>query len=233
MARPARAIWSVGNGIWAVLPLATQWHLGSNSPNVTATSRCQRQIELGSSSHRWQCDSRSPTLGGCKKGALDSESLLSEIEQVQQREALGRSKGGFSTKIHLRCDGNGLPITFLLTVGERHETVVFEQLMEQGAVKRTTGGRPRIRPHRVVGDKGYSSGAIRRYLRRRGIRLTIPRKDNEKHRGKFDKSIYRTRNVVERCFNRLKQFRRIATRYEKKAENYLAMLTLASIHLWL
>ena len=99
---------------------------------------------------------------------------------------------GFSTKIHLRCDGNGLPITFLLTVGERHETVVFEQLMAQGAVKRSGGGRPRLRPHRVVGDKGYSSGAIRqgglrgedsprntpRYLRRRGIRLTIPRKDN-------------------------------------------------------
>jgi hypothetical protein len=59
---------------------------------------------------------------------------------VQQREALGRSKGGFSTKIHLRCDGNGLPITFLLTVGERHETLVFAQLMEQGTVKRSALG---------------------------------------------------------------------------------------------
>lgn len=63
-------------------------------------------------------------------------------------------------------------------MGERHEAVMFEQLMEQGAVKRPGTGRPRLRPHRVVGDKGYSSGAIRRYLRRRGIRLTIPRKDN-------------------------------------------------------
>ena len=152
---------------------------------------------------------------------------------MQQREALGRSKGGFSTKIHLRCDGNGLPVTFLLTVGERHETVVFEQLLEQGAVKRKGSVRPRLRPHRIVGDKGYSSGSIRRYLRRRGIRLTIPRKNNEKHRGRFDKSIYRTRNVVERCFNRLKQYRRIATRYEKQAENYLTMLTLASIMMWL
>ncbi len=84
-----------------------------------------------------------------------------------------------------------------------------------------------------MGDKGYSSGSIRRYLRRRGISLTIPRKSNEKHWGKFDKSIYRTRNVVERCFNRLKQFRRIATRYEKNAENYQDKLTLASIQLWL
>lgn len=152
---------------------------------------------------------------------------------MQQREALGWSKGGFSSKIHLRCEGNGLPITFLLTVGERHEAVVFEQLMQQGAVKRAGAGRPRLRPRRVVGDKGYSSGAVRRYLRRRGIRLTIARKVNERQRGKFDKSIYRQRNLVERCFNRLKQFRRIATRYEKKTENYLAMLTLASILLWL
>lgn len=124
-------------------------------------------------------------------------------------------------------------MTFLLTVGERHEAVVFEQLMQQGAVKRAGAGRPRLRPGRVVGDKGYSSRAIRRYLRRRGIRLTIARKVNERQRGKFDKSIYRQRNLVERCFNRLKQFRRIATRYEKKRENYLAMLTLASILLWL
>ena len=85
----------------------------------------------------------------------------------------------------------------------------------------------------MVQDLSYSSGTIRRYLRRRGIRLTIPRKSNERRRGKFDKSVYRQRNVVERCFNRLKQFRRIATRYEKKADNYLAMLTLASIFIWL
>jgi hypothetical protein len=66
-------------------------------------------------------------------------------------------KNAISTKIHLRCDGNGLPVTFLLTVGERHEAVVFEQLMAQGAVKRIGVGRPRLRPGRVVGDKGYSS----------------------------------------------------------------------------
>ena len=124
-------------------------------------------------------------------------------------------------------------MTFLVTVGERHEAVVFEQLMEQGAVKREGSGRPRIRPHRVSGDKGYSSRKIRLYLRRRGIRYTIARKTNEHRGGKFDKSLYRLRNLVERCINRLKQFRRIATRYEKMAENYLAMLTIASMIIWL
>lgn len=119
-----------------------------------------------------------------------------------------------------------------MTVGEHHEAVVFEQLMTQGAVKRQGSGRPRFRPLRVSGDKGYSSRKIRSYLRRRGIRLTIPPKANERQRGRFDKSLYRERNRVERCFNRLKQFRRVATRYEKKADNYLAMLTLASMLLW-
>ena len=103
----------------------------------------------------------------------------------------------------------------------------------RGAVKRSGVGRPRTRPERVCGDKGYSSGKIRSYLRRRRIRLTIPWKKNERRRGPFDREIYRRRNVVERAINRLKQFRRIATRYEKEAKNYLAMLHIAAILLWL
>ncbi len=103
--------------------------------------------------------------------------------------------------------------------------------MEQGKVKRTPG-RPRLRPGRVVGDKGYSSGKIRSYLRRLGIRVTIPHKRHER-KGRFDKQLYRGRNRVERLINRLKQFRRLATRYEKRAANYQAMLTIAAIMLWL
>lgn len=105
--------------------------------------------------------------------------------------------------------------------------------MEQGAVKRSGRGRPRIRPKRVVGDKGYTGRRIRNYLRRRGIRFTIPRLSNELHRGPFNREIYRQRNLIERAINRLKQFRRIATRYEKLAINYTAMLEIALILLWL
>jgi transposase len=149
-------------------------------------------------------------------------------------EALGYSKGGFSTKIHLRCEGQGQPVTFLLTVGQRNESVMFEQLMEQGAVKRVGRGRPRLRPDRVAGDKGYTGRRIRTYLQRRGIGAVIPRLANEPRRGtRFDRQRYRQRNRIERAFNRLKQFRRIATRYEKRAENYLTMLTIAAILLWL
>jgi transposase len=124
-------------------------------------------------------------------------------------------------------------MTFILTAGERHELSVAEQLMEQGKVKGSGRGRPRCRPKRVVGDKGYSSPKFRRFLRRRGIRYTIARKSNEHRGGTFDQAVYRQRNRVERLINRLKQFRRIATRYEKQAANYEAMLTLASILLWL
>jgi transposase len=106
-------------------------------------------------------------------------------------------------------------------------------LLEQGAIKRPGCGRPKRRPHRLVGDKAYSSGAIRQYLRGHGIRITIPRKRRERRTGPFDRTLYRQRNKIERLINRLKQFRRIATRYEKRGANYQAMLCLAAIVLWL
>ena len=90
-----------------------------------------------------------------------------------------------------------------------------------------------MRPRRLVGDKGYSSPSFRRYLRRRGICYTIPRRLDEHRGGSFDKAIYRLRNRVERLINRLKQYRRIATRYDKRAVNYAAWITIAAILHWL
>jgi transposase len=124
-------------------------------------------------------------------------------------------------------------MVFLLTSGERHEQPVLPLLMERGAVKRPGQGRPRIRPERVAGDKGYSSPSVRCYLRGRQISVVIPAKANESPDTTFDREAYRERNVVERLINRLKQWRRIATRYEKRAVIYLAMLTVAAILLWL
>jgi transposase len=105
--------------------------------------------------------------------------------------------------------------------------------MEPGAVKRAGPGRPRRRPKRVAADKAYSNRRIRAYLRRKGIRVTIPRKANERRRGRFDKEIYKLRARVEQLIGRLKQFRRIATRYEKRADNYLGMVTIGAILLYL
>jgi hypothetical protein len=112
-------------------------------------------------------------------------------------EALGRSQGGFSTKVHLRAEGGGKPITAVLTGGERHEQIALEALLDQGAIRRPGRGRPRLRPRRVAGDKGYSSPTARRRLRRRGIVPVIPSKRNQQRQPGFDREAYRERNRVE------------------------------------
>jgi transposase len=124
-------------------------------------------------------------------------------------------------------------MTLVLTPGQRHESTQLPALMEQGAVKRPGRGRPRLRPDRIVGDKGYSYPHIRQYLRQRGVRITIARRSNQHRGGPFAKATYRLRNRVERLINRMKHFRRLATRYEKRAENYRVMWLIAAILLWL
>jgi len=106
-------------------------------------------------------------------------------------------------------------------------------LLQTGAVKRCGRGRPRMRPRQVVADKGHTGRANRRYLARRGMRATVAHQRGEKWCGRFDAQAYRQRNRIERCSNWLKQYRRTATRYEKRAANYLAMLTLVTISFWL
>jgi transposase len=154
-------------------------------------------------------------------------------EPGAEDEALGRSRGGFTTKIHLRCEGYGKPVTFTLTGGQVHDSRQVTALVSRGAIRRIGRGRPRLRPARLAGDKAYSSQSIRRALRQRGIVPVIPTKANERRQPGFDREAYRQRNIVERMINRLKNFRRIATRYEKRASNYLAMIHIAAILLWL
>ncbi|WP_406420118.1 IS5 family transposase [Streptomyces sp. NBC_01614] len=157
--------------------------------------------------------------------------------------ALGRSRGGLTTKAHLACDGKGRPLAILLTPGQRHDSVCARPLLERIRVPRNGLGRPRCRLDQVIADKAYSSRGFRAYLRKRGIAHTIPEKtDQRRHRLRpgchggrppgFDRETYRQRNVIERCFNRLKSIRGIATRYEKTATSYEAAVTLASFLLW-
>lgn len=124
-------------------------------------------------------------------------------------------------------------MVFTLTTGERHEQPVLPTLMERGAVKRPDRGRARVRPDRVAEDKEDSSPAVRQYLKNRRIGAVIPSTTNEVPDPGFDRAAYRERNVVERLINRLKQWRRIATRYAKRTGNYHAMLTVACVLLWL
>lgn len=150
--------------------------------------------------------------------------------------ALGLSHGGTGTKLHLATDGNGLPIGCVITTGNRNECPTFEPL-----INATRDAAPRHRLPRVLAaDKGYSADRIRDWLRRRRVRAVIPMRANEhltdgrrEREGPFDAAAYRGRNVVERCVGRLKNCRRIATRYEKLAVNFGAMVTLAMISIYL
>lgn len=120
----------------------------------------------------------------------------------------------------------------VITPGQRHDSTQLEAVLEAIWVPRRGRGRPRTRPDRVVADKGYSQPRCRRLLRRRGIRHTIPTRRDQRRR-RFDQESYRRRNVVERCVNRLKQWRGVATRYDKRAANYHAMVTIACLMIWL
>ena len=137
------------------------------------------------------------------------------------------------TKIHLRADGNGRPLVAVLTGGERHEQIALEAVLDHGAIRRPGRGRPRLRPRRVAGDKGYSKPVARRLLRRRHITPVIPTKSDQRRNPRFDRAAYRERNRIERLINRLKQHRRVATRYEKRAVNYLTMVIIGFILLWI
>lgn len=144
---------------------------------------------------------------------------------------MGRSRGGYGTKIHLVADGRGVPLAAVLTAGQRHESTQFERVLD-GVCLRGRRGRPRCRPVRLAGDKGYSYPRIRRWLARHGVRAVIPRrKDQRPDRRsiRFDKEAYRRRSVVEQCVGWLKECRAVATRFDKLAVNYLATVKLAMI----
>ena len=131
-------------------------------------------------------------------------------------------------------DGTGLPLAIEVSAGQCHESTCFESVLEAVRIPQPVG-RPRTRPFSLAGDKAYSSHRIRAWLRAHQIQAVIPRKTNEHQDGRnaFDAEAYRRRNVVECSVGWLKECRRVATRFEKLAINFLAMLKLAIIERYL
>jgi transposase len=140
----------------------------------------------------------------------------------KKKQFLGRSRGGLTSKIHAVVDTNGLPVRLALTAGEVHDNRLARKLLS-----RLRSGTM------LLADRGYDADLIRALAAERGVWANIPPRSNRNDPICFSPYLYRARNLVERLFNKIKQCRRVATRYDKLAADYLAFVQLASIRLWL
>lgn len=136
-------------------------------------------------------------------------------------QALGRSRGGLSTKIHLAVRGLGCPVRFALTAGQKGDAPQAEALIEA------------LPAEVVMADTAYDSDRLRKTIAAKGAKAVIPNNPSRALKYPLDNQLYAQRHLIECCFSKLKQFRRIATRYEKTVRNYRAMIALAATILWL
>lgn len=139
----------------------------------------------------------------------------------QEHQALGKSCGGFSTKIHAKVDSLGMPLEFIVTAGQKQEGPFAEELLGDEVSQY------------LLADRGYDCDPFREKLRARGTIPVIPGKKNRVVTIEYDKHIYKERNCVERFFSRIKHFRRVATRYDKTHAMFLGGLLLISILIWI
>ena len=138
-------------------------------------------------------------------------------------QALGRSRGGPTTKIHLICDALGNPLKFTLTGGQIHDVTAAPDLLDK---VESLG-------EFTIADKGYDSDEFRERIRDCKSEPVIPGRKNRNEKIEYDKTIYGARSLVENAFCKLKQFRAVATRYDKLARNFSGMVTMACIMTWL
>jgi transposase len=144
-----------------------------------------------------------------------------QLKKRQPEEAMGKSRGGLNTRIHAAVDELGNPVRLLLTAGQVSEHTQTEALMAGFSADF------------VLADQGYDSDGFVEAIKHQGAVAVMPPKSNRKVLRDYDKDLYKERNWVERLFQKLKEYRRIATRYERLARNYMTMLNPGSIRVWL
>jgi transposase len=146
---------------------------------------------------------------------------LGSQKRGEQKQAIGRSRGGRNTKIHALADAKGRLLSILLTGGDAHDCPPAQRL-----IRRTKAAL------KLLGDKAYDSAELRQWLESRGTKPVVPNRSNRKQPFSFDRKSYKQRHLIENAFGRLKDFRRIFTRYDRLARNFLASVCLAAAIVW-
>jgi len=213
-------------------------------PAVRSTGKCR-----STRPHQGFISTARPLLGS-RVGPVPTQGAGSSYKDPRDRavepddHAIGRSRGGLTTKTHALVDGNGLPLVIALTPGQANDSPALAKLLAELRVPRPGPGRPRTTPTALRADKAYSARSHRAHLRSRGIVAVIPEPSDQirhrKNKGSrggrpvaFDANDYKNRNVVERAFNHMKNWRGLATRYDKHALVFRGGVVLAAIILWL
>ncbi len=230
VARRARALWAVDDGLRSVSPLEPPRAVAESAGCLGSPGAKEGPDRLRVRRSRRHC-------GAGSQGGRRGEKKGATAEESRERQGIGQSRGGLSTKIHVLCEGAGQPISVKVTAGQAHESTQAEPLLDSVGIKGKRG-RPRRRFDHTAGDKAYDSVEFRRAVRRRGSRPVIPHRRD--HHGEyprralgFDKKKYRQRNVVERLIGRLKEYRRIATRYDKLRTSFTCFILLGCVRIWL
>lgn len=192
-------------GIPTVPALDAGWDLGADA--------------AGLERKRWSAEERTDDRFDHRAGAPSS----GRRKRGTQRQGFGRSKGGFTTKIHLRANADGLPIAAEITGGEVSDYKGYDLVMDADAPE----------PKVLIADKGYDADRIRERTEAKGGVTVIPMRRGRKVQVPIDGHIYALRNRIERCINKLKNARRLATRYDKTAVSYLGFIHIVSARLWI
>ena len=145
------------------------------------------------------------------------------VGKKAENKAVGLTKGGLNTKLHAIVDGIGRPVVLLLSPGNDHDSTHAIELMERTSIENSN----------VLGDKAYGTNDILTYIKGHGANVVIPPKSNAKEPWDIDYCLYKERHFVECFFQKIKWFRRVATRYDKLDKSFLAFVTMAAIMIWL